>query len=421
MNKKGLILIFLFVVSTVGVVALTNAAIDDNKVEVTINFIPSAYIDKGYCWVEFDQRFIDDNFVFGENDDIYFAFSYDVALEAWFGAVAPGGGNQNDVWFYAEQNNWTAGYTGDVLYNETRFAGWIDVILDGYGLGTSNFDIAADDGTYQKIAIQLDIGWHYLTISAAELVSDGNHTEWFWEYSHDAKKFYVGENRDVIPPVSVKAYFNEVDVTATAMNSEDLPSQGYNITEFLDNPRPVAEANFTTQIQTVEEGDNVTTVTTTVEAYFNASDVNLNLADAGAVVYDNVYEMGPMTNMWIVNDNVGVIWNGSAYISVDNVFYNTTSASYENDLGVISWDNTLPGLNIGQNYVYFVLYGMAVDDLAMWWTDGAVPAPRVLADVAIFYIWIGDLPESTGLGFGIFISVSILGLAAALYFVRRRK
>jgi len=418
MNKKGLILIFLFVVSTVGFVALSNAATDDNKVDVTINYIPSAYIEMGYVWVEFDERFLDDNTVYGENDVISFSFSYDVAIEAWFGAVGYGGGLPTDAWFFEDQNNWTAGYTGTDLYNTTRFVGYMNVILDGYDMGISNFDVGADGGTYQEIPIQLDMGWHYLTITAVELVSDANHTRWNWEYSTDSKRFYVGENKDVIPPLVGEAYFNNVNVTANAVASIDLPSQGYNITEWLDSPRPVAEADFATAYSTDDAGVEGTNVTTSIIANFNASDTNLNLAPAiYGVVMDNIYEMGPLTYMWIVNNNPGVIWNGSAYLSIDGVFYNTTSESYENDLGLISHYDTLPGLALGQNYVYFVLYGFTADDIAL---DYGHAAPRVVSDTAIFNIWIGDLPESTGLGFGILISVSILGLAAAL-FVRRRK
>ena len=395
MNKKGLILIFLFVVSTVGFVALSNAATDDNKVDVTINYVPSAYIDMGYCWVEFDGRFLDDNTVYGENDVISFSFSYDVAIEAWFGAVAPGGGLQTDAWFFEEQNNWTAGYTGTDLYNSTRFTGTLDVILDGYDLGMSNFDVGADGGTYQDIPIQLNIGWHYLTISAAELVSDANHTEWFWNYSYDSKRFYVGENRKVVPTLVVDAYFNDVDVLANQIASEDLPSQGYNITDWIDAPRPVAEAVFATQYSEVDEGIEGAIETVSIEANFNASDTNLNLvANIYGVVMDNIYEMGPMTYMWIIN-------NGGLDIAND---------TYEPE--------TVTGLNVGQNYVYFIVYGFTADDIAL---DYGHSAPRVQHDVAIFHIWVGELPASTGLGFGIFISVSILGLAAALYFVRRRK
>lgn len=417
MNKKGLILIFLFVVSTVGFVAISNAA-TDNKVEVTINYIPSGYVEMGYCWVEFDTRFVDDNSVFGQNDDIYFAFYYDVPYGAWFGAVGPGGGMQPDEWFYADQNNVTEGYTGSDLYNVTRFSGWFDVTLDGYDLGPSNFDISGNADTYQDIILNLDIGWHYLAITAAELVSDANHTEWHWEYASDSKRFYVAENKDVIPTSVTQAYYNWVDVSDVAVNSEDLVSQYYTIAGWLDNPRPVAEANQTLVYQVEETlGTDTTNVTTDTIAYYNCSDTDLVLTGAlYGVVYNSIYEMGTHTNVWRVNNLEPVVWNGTDYIKINDVSYE--DGVYENNGGLVAHDSVLPGLNVGQNYVYLYVFGSGVDDIAL---DYAHPVPRVTVDLAIFGIWIGDLPESTGLGFGILISVSILGLAAALYFVRRRR
>ena len=419
MNKKGLILIFLFVVSTVGFVATSNAA-TDNKVEVTINYIPSPYIEQGYCWVEFDQRFLDDNSVFGQNDDIYFGFYYDVAVGAWFGAETAGGGMQPDAWYYCPQNNWTEGYTGDVLYNETRFAGWMDVTLDGYDLGMSNFDISLNPDTYQDIAIQLDIGWHYLTITAAELVTDGNHTEWRWTYASDEKKFYVAENKDVIPAPLNTAYFNYVNVSQEAVLSEDLPSQGYEVDDFYDNYRPVAEPEFALQTQIQEElGTEADPLTVDVNAIYNASDTTIGLTGyIYGVIYDSLYNMGPHTTMWRVNDGPAAVWNGTAYLGANGIWYNETSMAYENDLEVLAWDSLISDLYLGQNYIVFYLFGAECDDSGLYY---AHPVPRIVSDVAIFDIWIGDLPEETGLGFGILISVSILGLAAALYFVRRRK
>jgi hypothetical protein len=83
MNKKGLIFLFLFVVSTVSAVALTNAEQGDNKVEITIDYIPSAWVPSDNVYVEFDTRFIGDNDVFTTNDVLHFAFFYDVAVIAW--------------------------------------------------------------------------------------------------------------------------------------------------------------------------------------------------------------------------------------------------------------------------------------------------------------------------------------------------
>ena len=128
--------------------------------------------------------------------------------------------------------------------------------------------------------------------------------------------------------------------------------------------------------------------------------------------------MGPHTTMWRVNNQPALMWNGSAYLDASGVSYNETSAAYENNIGLVSDSNILHGLYYGQNYIYFTVYGMAIDDLGLYY---GFPVPRIVTDVAIFSLWIGPQPESTGLNFGILISVSILGLAAALYFVRRRK
>lgn len=394
MNKKGLILIFLFVVSTVGAVALTNAAPGDNKVDVIFNYVPSAYVDMGEVYVEFDSRFLDDNMVFGQNDVINFAFYYDVCVETWGGATTTGGGLQPEVWFYEPQNNASEGYIGSDLYNTTRFVGTFDVLLDDYDLGMTNFDIWADVGNYQDIPISLDIGWHYMTIVAAELVSDANHTEWHWEYAKDEKQFYVAETRSEVPTLQEDARFNEINVTATAVNSEDL-DQGYNWTSFLVSPRPLAFS--VTSYHTEELGleTDAANVTTELEVEYNASDTTLGLADGTyGLTYTSIYEMGPLTYMWILN-------NGDMDIAND---------TYTPEI--------IKGLRQGQNIVYFILFGFRVDDYSQLYGN---PAPQLATDVALFRIWVGPLPDSTGPSFGILISVSILGLAAALLFVRRRR
>jgi hypothetical protein len=85
---------------------------------------------------------------------------------------------------------------------------------------------------------------------------------------------------------------------------------------------------------------------------------------------------------------------------------------------VVETDGMMTGLNVGQNYVYLYVFGGQPDDIGLNYGHAV---PRIFSDVAVFNIWIGPPPAETGFGFGILISVSILGLAAALYFVRRRK
>ena len=403
MNKKGLFFILLFVVSTMGAMSITQAA-TDNKVEVRLNYIPSAYVPQGHVWVEFDSRFLDDNMVFGKDDTINFAFFYDVAVLSWGGATTYGDGFQGDYWYYDAQN-----VSAPCQYTETRFGGAFNVMVDQYDIGYTNFDIWADDGTYQDIAISLDIGWHYITIVAAELVSDCNHTEWHWEYAKDQKKFFVSEDKEDTPTLLEDALYNELDLTTVVKNFEDL-NAGYPITSLNDNPRPKAEATLNQYWdEPYELGTEGDVVTTELGVQYNASETEFHFEDgAYGVQYSDVYGLGPHTYIWILNDGE---------MDVINETYTPTEI------------NT--GLRQGQNWVYFLLVGFQVDSYSQLYAN---PAPQLAFSTVRYDIWIGEYEEyvppdpcadcpcpTPTPGFGIFISVSMLGLAAVLYLVRRRK
>ena len=388
MNKKGLIFMFLFVVSTVSAVALSTAEQGDNTVEITIDYVPSAYVPSGEVYVEFDSRFIGNNDVFTVDDILHFAFFYDVAVVSWASFLyTTGNGWQPDDWFYAAENNVTAGYTGSDIYNVTRYAGMFNLMLDDYDLGMSNFYLDEDGGNYQEIRLNLDVGWHYLTIVAAELVSDANHTEGFhWEYAKDQVVFYVAQDRADVPPLIEDALYNSVELVATAVDSEDL-GQYYSWDGWLDSPRPIAEAQ-TTVYQTIPVALEGTPVVTEANVIFNASD---NPWECVSGVYGSVYvdldTMGEYTYMWYVND---ADWN------------NMTT--------------TVAPLKKGQNFIFFSLFGAKVDDYAQAYGEAA---PSIGHDLAVMRIFVGE-PASTGLGFGILISVSMLGLVSYA-FLRKRK
>ena len=209
--------------------------------------------------------------------------------------------------------------------------------------------------------------------------------------------------------------YNDVSMTTTAVNSEDL-GQWYNWTSWLDSPRPVAESTAN-QYATDDLGTEAVPITTDIAVQWNASDTVLNWADGayGWVVYDNIYEMGPSTYVWFVNNQ-----------PVDAV-----NETYTPD--------TITGLQQGQNWVYFVLFGFRVDDYSQLYGE---PLPQLAVDSVVYSVFLGevppeptttdpcpDCPECTECeecieptpGFGILISVSMLGLAAVLILVRRRK
>jgi hypothetical protein len=380
----------------------------NDKVEVTLQYIPSAYVPMGEVYVEFDSRFLDDNMVFGEDDTIHFAFFYDVAVETWGGATTTGGGIQPEVWYYE-----TPDLNSSCMYTETRFVGTFNVMIDFYDVGMTNFDIWADDGTYQEIAVQLEKGWHTMTIVAAELVSDCNHTEWHWTYAKDQKRFFISDDKNDTPALIEDALYNSLALDVTPVNSEDLNSY-YDWDSFLASPRPKAEATEN-QYAEVDLGNETTPVVTTLGLQYNASNNVLTLADGTyGLQYDNIYEMGPMTYMWIVNDGDMIIANASSW---EDPYEPTTLTE---------------GLRKGQNYIYFVLFGFRVDDYSQLYGN---PAPQLATSVIRYDVWIGELPEPVEEpdpcadcpcpeptpGFGIFISVSMLGLAAVIALLRRRK
>lgn len=421
MNKKGLIFIFFFVVTTVSTVAVsTTAEQQNNKVEINFNYVPSAYVEVGELWVEIDSRYIDDNQVFSEQDEINFGFFYDIAWISWANAPslpAYGDGWQTDNWLWCPENNVTEGYTGDVIYNETRFAGIMNVMLDDYDLGVSNFDPADDIGSYQTVAIELDIGWHYLTIVAAELVSDGDHTEWYWTYAKDQKVFYIAENRNDVPPLIEDAY-NNVTIVLDPVNSEDL-GQFYEWDSFSVFPRPIASATTgltePNAYQEIAAGTETAPLMSEASFTYNASDSELGLIGTGyGCEFANWTEMGPHTAIWSVNNGRGEnlfngTWNGELDTE-DNQIWRVGEMSL--------------ALKKGQNFVFFSLFGLVLDDYAYYYGDyfGAVTAiVSAGCDIAVVRIFVGDLPDGTGMGFGILISVSMLGLVAALGIVRRRK
>lgn len=411
MNKKGLIFILLFVVSAIGIVAFTDAKTKDNKVNITLNYLPDCYVDMGEVWVDIDKRLLSDFMVFTENDVIDFMFYYDLAFVSFLlGVSAYGGGWQPDNWFYEPQNP-------DLTYNETRLAGAMTTFLDGYDLGNSNFAIEGKPAsTYQEISIALDVGWHYLTIVLSELVSNDLHTEWHWEYAQDQVKFYVAENRDdTIPLISVADNMAILDVEA--VESMDLFGY-YNWTDGgWADIRPSAEPaqyiddSISGEIQ--QYVDPATGANASIHVIYNASDTELVLINgSNRVMFANIFSVGPHNYTWLSSSQG------------------------------LQFDETPLELIEGINYIYFIVSGLRADDYSLHYAN-YYPAMRHAT--AIFKVVVGIEPEEitetsivttettivstethvetttpAGPLFGILISVSMVGLVVAV-FLRRRK
>ena len=405
MNKKGLILIFLFVLSGIGISAVTNAESTSTKVDITLSYAPPAYVEHDEIYLEFDDRYLADNNIVGQDDVINFGFFYDVCLVYWWSGnvITTGGGDQPTAWASCPQNNWTAGYQGTDLYNVTRIAGNFEVLLDDYGMGWSAINVQGVSTTYQDIQLKLDIGWHYLTIIGSELVSDGNHTTFHWEYAKDDIKFYVAETRHDAASLQQEAWYNWAEPTSVPVNSEDLPDgQNYTVTSWQDLYQPHAYVTSESFVQ-VDEGIDAN-ITTAVEVTYNATDTEFkmyhNETKGITSEYVSLGNMGPHTIMWFVNDGAAV--------------FNST---HNEDPDV------LPLLK-GSNIVYFAVFGFKADSWSVYpyylYYYAGTPYPVVEVSLGIIRIQVGE-PESTGPGFGIFISVSMLGLVAALAIMRRRK
>jgi hypothetical protein len=219
------------------------------------------------------------------------------------------------------------------------------------------------------------------------MVSDANHTEFHWEYAKDQVVFYVADDRGDVPPLIEDALYNEVELVATAVNSEDL-GQYYEWTEWADNPRPVAES-ATPVYQTIPVALEGSPVVTEVYVNYNASNNPIELFDGSyGSNYVAMDTMGMLTYMWYVND-----------------------ADFNN------MTTTIAPLKKGQNFIFFNLFGNKLDDYAQLYGEAA---PAVGHDLAVMRVFVGEPVDPTGMGFGILISVSMLGLVSYA-FVRKRK
>jgi hypothetical protein len=396
MNKRGLILVFLFVIASFGVIAPTYAAENSTKT-VNIQYGGPHLADEGEVYV--DLVFVQDYDPVNDEHDLSFFFYYDLAMTIWaapefygYAVGSYGAGEPQVYWYYDTPNNQTL-YPTLPMYNETRFGGYLNVMLDDYSLGISNFDPGVmEPDTWQDIALTLETGWHYITVIAAEMVSDRDHTEFEWQYAKDQIKFYIGyEGDDPVAAVG-PAMYNTANLLATATPSLEM-GQAFNYSNW-DEIRVLAEPVAEYETQSVALGTEKKPIAVDVEMIYNSSAGEADFYDSG--------------------------WGGPALDFIGGHTGHSNISWVVND-GPIIFGDEAP-LVKGINYVYGLVWGLQPDSGSVYFSQlGFLPAPipNVGVDIAIFTISVGL--EEVGFGFGIFISVSILGLVSALFVMRRRK
>ncbi len=373
MNKKtGIFLIALVALSIVSVLPVRAVNHDSNGVSVFLGVDTPGYVNKGHLYIEIDRDVINDSQVFSTNDTVYLHFFYDVAYTNFFGAVAPNNGFQCDAWFL-EQPNATTG-----LYNITRFSGMFNGYIDGYDIGLTNFDISDAGNTTQEIRISLEEGWHTFSIVAAEYVSDNTHQNFHWEWVKDQVSFYVAKDTTVTPPAREKAK-QTFTYESIMKKSEDM-RDGFEWSMW--KVRPLAEPENYSDLAITTKKD------VSVKAYFNTTWQKLNLSwytwDTGFTDADH---MGKGTVAW----------------------FNTALDALNTSLsGTVE-------LNMGVNYVVFAVVGFHAADPGAWY---GVPFPTVQFNSLIYKV---DVLSGVGPSFGILLSVSMIGLVAALGIKRFRK
>ena len=362
-------------------------------------------MNDGVFFIDLD---VDNYYDHEENEWVFqFSFFYDIALQMWaspeyygYNVGSYGGGEPQTYWYYDPMNNITRYPTLD-LYNETRFGGWMNVMMDDYQLGISNFaPNALSVVSKQEIEISLANGWHYITIIATEIHTDGDHTEFNYVYLKDQVRFYVGHpEEEPNAEMHLPTEYNTVDFTATAKESMDMGS-AFNYSDPLEC-RILVEPNYDLQTQSVDLGTEEEPIATDVELFYNASSGDPDFFDS-AIYWPSGPAMllvggktGPHNVSWVVNDYQDIYFGGSA------------------------------PLQTGVNYIYGLVWGFQPDggsvalmyNYATQYVAGIVWNIRV--DIAIFTITVGV--DEAGPTYGIFISVSILGLVTALFLMRRRR
>jgi hypothetical protein len=319
MKKNICIFLFVFVIliSSNGFTNTTKGIEDKRNVKMKLNLVKPYISELGEeVSVEFNRSIMQDNQVYTAEDEIWFGFTVDVADYRLYDPFL-GQPPQENVWY-----NDTPDSLG--IYSETRIIGAMNVYLDDIDLGLSSIQVFFGYNTTQDIIVTLEEGWHYLTIIAAEYVSDLSHNIFYWKYDKDQIKFYVSEEEISNPP-AVKNAKNACNVEAVPKTIDELSNPfEWSIGEI----RPytsIPEGQIGSLVQTLHKSKD----DATIEIHFNLTNSNFELTELnGSVVYVDDNHMGKGTIYWWMNDGEPTDENETSF-----------------------------QLNKGNNYVYFAAVG----------------------------------------------------------------
>ena len=295
----------------------TKASEDKKDFQIKMNLVHAYITELGEeVSVEFNRSIMQDNQVYTAEDEIWFGFTADVADYRLYDSTIDQTPQEN-IWYTD-----TPDYLG--IYNETRIIGAMNVYLDDIDLGLSSIQFWFGYNTTQDIVVTLYEGWHYLTIIAAEYVSDLSHNIFYWKYDKDQIKFYVSEEEINNPP-EIKQAKNVCNVKAIPKTIEELSNPFEWSIEEIRPYTSIPEGQIGDIVQTLHRSKD----DASIEIYFNLTNSNLELTEYyGSVIYTDENHMGQGISYWWIND-------GDLVDEYDTSFQ----------------------LNKGNNYIYFAAIG----------------------------------------------------------------
>ncbi|NPD88231.1 MAG: hypothetical protein HGN29_05890 [Asgard group archaeon] len=262
--------------------------------ELNLIFQSASNMNKDEIFVRFNRSILEEDSTFIINEPIEFSIEIDVADVTLINDTEP---TQLDNWFFDEPDP-----LGE--FSETRILGAFNFYLDDTDLGVyqtinyHNGPIISD----QEIDVEIEEGWHWITIFAAEYCSDETRNTFYWKYAKDQTRFYVAEEIPETLP-AIETANNLCNVKAIPVNHKDLKV-------YQADPFSWTYEKIQPRIEILDEQptDFERTILRSrddafIEVVFNSTDTDLVLVDdSGRAMYTDVTHMGHSTCYWWVND-----------------------------------------------------------------------------------------------------------------------